>query len=211
MQNFFNKELQEITELKAEAKSAQNKLRSFFESSGVIHLLVGTDCRLIDFNRAAETFAKKYCKVNIKVGTKVSKLLHKDQLSSFMKNYNKALEGVPVRMEQEFKYGEERILWFLNYEPALDGEGNILGISYNALDITEKVANENKIVAQYYSLKAIAYIHSHHFRAPVTNIMGLMNIFKSNDYRTTKEELLMMQRAINELEVQMNSIEAHMV
>ncbi|MDR6782756.1 PAS domain-containing protein [Pedobacter africanus] len=164
MQNFLNSELQEITDLKTEARSAQNKLRSFFESSGVIHLLIGTDCRLIDFNRAAEAFAKKYCKVNIKVGTKVSRLLHKDQLSSFMQNYNKALEGIPVRMEQEFKY----------------------------------------------ALKAIAYIHSHHFRAPVTNIMGLMNIFKANGYRTTKAGLLMMQRAVNELEVQMNNIEEHM-
>ncbi|WP_310139864.1 hypothetical protein [Pedobacter africanus] len=81
-----------------------------------------------------------------------------------MQNYNKALEGIPVRMEQEFKY----------------------------------------------ALKAIAYIHSHHFRAPVTNIMGLMNIFKANGYRTTKAGLLMMQRAVNELEVQMNNIEEHM-
>lgn len=210
MQSDINNALQEITDLKTEAKSSKNKLRSFFESSSVIHLLIDTNLRLIDFNRAAANFAKKYCKVNIKVGIKASRLIHKDQLPSFMENYNKALEGIPVRMEQEFKYGEERILWFLNYGPAWDCEGNILGMSYNAVDITEKVANENKIVSQYYSLKSIAYIHSHHFRAPVTSIMGLMNIFRINGYKATKEGLLQMQSAVNELEEQMKRIETHM-
>ncbi|ACU05629.1 PAS domain-containing protein [Pedobacter heparinus] len=211
MQRDINNALQEITDLKNEAKSSKNKLRSFFESSSVIHLLIDTDLRVIDYNRAAVNFIKKHCKINIKVGTKASRLIHKDQVASFMENYVKALDGIPVRMEQEFKYGGERILWFLNYEPAWDCDGNILGMSYNAVDITEKVANENKIVAQYYSLESIAYIHSHHFRAPVTNIMGLMNIFKINGYKTTKQELLMMQRAVNELEVQMTRIENHLV
>ncbi|MNL21438.1 hypothetical protein D3C87_1427280 [compost metagenome] len=211
MQNEINNALQEITDLKSEAKNSKNKLRSFFESSSVIHLLIDTNLQLIDFNRAAVNFVKKYCKIDIQVGTKVSRFIHKDQLASFMENYVRALDGIPVRMEQEFKYGGERILWFLNYEPAWDCEGNILGMSYNAVDITEKVANENKIVSQYYSLKSIAYIHSHHFRAPVTNIMGLMNIFKINGYKSTKAGLLMMQKAVNELEIQMKRIENHIV
>ena len=197
----------EIEALKLAAQNSENKLRSFFESSSVVHLLIDTELTLIDFNRAASTFVKKSYGVDIQPGLLVTSFMHHEHLDMFMKHYATALSGVPVRTERQFGYGKVKIDWFLSYEPAWDGDGKILGMSFNAIDITEKRANETKIVSQYHSLKEIAYIQSHQLRRPVTNIMGLMNVFKADGNKISEEGMLMLQKAVAELETQMLLIE----
>jgi len=199
---------EEIASLKTAAKNSENKLRSFFESSSVIHLLIDTELTLIDFNRAAARFIKKFYGVDIQPGILVTSFMHTEHRAPFLKNYATSLSGTPVRTERQFGYGDEKIDWFLSYEPAWEADGQILGMSFNAIDITEKLANEHKIVAQYHSLKEIAYIQSHEFRRPVTNIVGLMHLFKAEGNKISEEGMLMLQKAVDELETQMQLIEA---
>jgi PAS domain S-box-containing protein len=190
----------EIVQLKMEARENEDKLRSFFDSSSVIHLFIDTNKRVIDFNKAAADFVRKHYGLEIKQGTEVSAFMHENHEAGFDKGYEIALGGVSVRTEKMLKYHDEEIYWFLTFEPAWDKEGKIIGISYNAVDISDKIANENKIVAQYNSLKNIAAIQSHQLRKPVMNIVGLMNIFEADDYTSNREGLMMMHKAILELE-----------
>lgn len=197
----------EIVALKSAARNSDNKLRSFFESSSVIHLLIDTDLRLIDFNRAAENFVQKYYGQKIHQDMMVTRFMHKDHQPGFMESYKKALNGIPCRVERIFNYDGEQIIWFLNYEPARDHDQKIIGMSFNAVDITEKVANEGKISSQYHMLKEIAYVQSHNFRKPVSNIIGLMSIFKKDGYKCSREGLKMLEKAIFQLEKEMKIIE----
>jgi len=190
----------EIVQLKSEARENEDKLRSFFDSSSVIHLFIDTNKRVIDFNRAASDFIRKHYGLELKQGTEVSSFMHENHEAGFDKGYEIALGGISVRTEKMLKYHEEEIYWFLTFEPAWDKEGKIIGVSYNAIDISDKIADENKILAQYNSLKNIAAIQSHQFRKPVMNIVGLMNIFEADNYKSSKEDLIMMQKAVVELE-----------
>ena len=190
----------EIVQLKSEARENEDKLRSFFDSSSVIHLFIDTNKRVIDFNRAASDFIRKHYGLELKQGTEVSSFMHENHEAGFDKGYDIALGGISVRTEKMLKYHEEEIFWFLTFEPAWDKEGKIIGVSYNAIDISDKIADENKILAQYNSLKNIAAIQSHQFRKPVMNIVGLMNIFEADNYKSSKEDLIMMQKAVVELE-----------
>jgi PAS domain S-box-containing protein len=190
----------EIVQLKTEARENEDKLRSFFDSSSVIHLFIDINKCVIDFNRAAADFIRKHYGLELKQGTEVSSFMHENHEAGFDKGFEIALGGISVRTEKMLTYHEEEIYWFLTFEPAWDKEGKIMGVSYNAVDISDKIANENKIVAQYNSLKTIAAIQSHQFRKPVMNIIGLMNIFEADNYTSTKEGLMMMHKAIIELE-----------
>jgi PAS domain S-box-containing protein len=198
---------EEILKLKLEIKESGDKHRSFFDSSSVIHLFIDTNKTLLDFNRAAQHFVKKYYGLEIVEGTEISSFMHDEHFAGFDRSYETALAGTPVRTEKMLTYSGEEIHWFLSYEPAWDSEGKILGVSYNAVDISEKVANEYKILEQYNSLKEIAYIQSHEFRKPVMNIIGLINIFAAEDYNSTREELIMLEHAVRELEKLMLKIE----
>lgn len=190
----------EIVQLKSEARENEDKLRSFFDSSSVIHLFIDTKKCVIDFNRAAADFTRKHYGLELKQGTEVASFMHESHEAGFDKSYEIALGGLSVRTEKMLTYHEEDIYWFLTFEPAWDKEGKIMGVSYNAVDISDKIANENKILSQYNSLKSIAAIQSHQFRKPVMNIVGLMNIFIAEDYTSNREDLMMMQKAIIELE-----------
>jgi light-regulated signal transduction histidine kinase (bacteriophytochrome) len=50
------------------------------------------------------------------------------------------------------------------------------------------------------SLKAIAFIQSHELRRPVSSILGLMSLFKEDDYRASKEDMMMLEQAVMELD-----------
>jgi light-regulated signal transduction histidine kinase (bacteriophytochrome) len=96
--------------------------------------------------------------------------------------------------------GKKKIWWNYNYAPALDAEGEIIGVSYNAINISDLKLKEQQSMAKDESLKAIAFIQSHEIRRPVSSIIGLMNLFKAQDYQSTREELMMLECAVLELD-----------
>jgi hypothetical protein len=48
---------------------------------------------------------------------------------------------------------------------------------------------------------------SHDFRRPVTNIIGLMSVFRADGYTTTQEGLYMLEKAVQDLEAQISALE----
>lgn len=59
------------------------------------------------------------------------------------------------------------------------------------------------------SLNDIAYIQSHHLRKPVANILGLINVIKSDDYKAKKDCLHKMEEAALELDEKIHAINTH--
>jgi signal transduction histidine kinase len=110
-----------------------------------------------------------------------------------------ALSGIPLKYERKVDYAAETIWWYVTFEPACNPQGEIIGASYNTIDITERKHNEKQIMTQNESLFNIAYIQSHEFRRPVASILGLMNLFKLNGYRATREALIIMEKTAKEL------------
>lgn len=190
-----------------EAKDAEIKLRSFFESSASCHLLIGRDLEVIAYNKNMYRFLKRVHQVKLYQGIKVSEILHSAYLDDFIKDYKLALSGTPVKYERFVPYANgENIWWYVTFEPGYDQDGEIIGISYNATDITEAKLYEEKILAQNESLKEIAHIQSHEFRKPVASILGFIELFKSNGYRASKEELILLEKAAGELDEKIRMI-----
>jgi len=57
------------------------------------------------------------------------------------------------------------------------------------------------------SLEQQTVYHSHDFRRPVTNIIGLMSVFKADGYTTTQEGLYMLEKAVLDLVKQIKALE----
>jgi PAS domain S-box-containing protein len=188
------------------AKETEIKLSSFFESSAACHLLIGKAMEVIVFNRNMAEFIEKYHHVILYPGITVDKILHTAYLEDFIKDYEKALSGMPVKYEREVEYAEKTIWWYVTFEPGYNSVGEIVGISYNATDITERKHNEKRILEQNSKLSTIAHIQSHELRRPVASILGFMNLFKYVGYKATKHELVMMEKAVNELDDKIKEI-----
>ncbi|MFA4870797.1 MAG: GAF domain-containing protein [Pedobacter sp.] len=205
----FESSLKILKEQFIETKSAEIKLRSFFESSNSCHLLIGKNLEILAFNKALAKFIKKVHGVDVKQGATITDYVQKSFLKEFSSNYFKALSGASVEIERELTYTKQKICWHITFEPAYNTDTEIIGVSYNATDITERLKQERKVLTQNESLREIANIQSHQLRKPVASIMGLMNLFKAEGYKATKEELQVLEKATDELDEKIKRIVTH--
>lgn len=196
----FDASLKILKEQFIKVKSSEIQLKAFFESSSSCHVLIDPDLRVMAFNKAAANAIEQFYHVKIYVGMLVTSFVHQDNKAEFVNNCEQAIQGISIQTERYLTYQGQDVWWHLAYAPAYNSDGEIIGLSYNATDISRRVEQEQKVTVQNHSLEQIAYIQSHELRRPVASIMGLMNIFKAEDYTTSKEELQMMEKAVEELD-----------
>lgn len=196
----FDATLQVLKELYLEARTSEIELRSFFESSIDCHLLLGKEFEILAFNKAWESYAKVSYGLTLKRGELMSKYLHPQNVDLFYQDYTEALTGTAVLAQRKLMHGQEHIWRIIRFEPAFDGIGNIIGVSVNSTDVTQKIENEQTVLAQSESLKEIAFIQSHELRRPVASILGLMNILKMDGHTNSIKELELMDSAVKELD-----------
>lgn len=83
----------------------------------------------------------------------------------------------------------------------------VIGVSYNATDITERIRQEKLVYAQNESLRKIAFIQSHELRRPVSSILGLVELIRSEpDPMNFSEDLDMLDAAARELDGKIREI-----
>jgi PAS domain-containing protein len=206
----FDVSLNVLKEQLMKAKDTEIKLRSFFESSNGCHLLLDKNLEVLAFNKASSEFIEKHYQGKLKIGTLVTDFIHHEHLPTFIINCNAAISGFPVELEIPLTYANgQRYWWAISYEPAYNPDGEIIGVSYNATDITRRIEQEQKVWAQNESLRHIAYIQSHEIRRPVASILGLVNVFEAEDFKATRSELLMLKEAAQELDEKIRRIVGH--
>lgn len=169
-------------------KKAEMTQRSFFESAPNFHVLLGKNGQVLDFNKVAYTFVKKVQGLKMTRGTQFISFLAPDFVSKFMEGYNIALNGGTAFEEGSTDYGAHGIIyWEASFETARDPDNEIIGISYIIRDVSDRKIKEQKIIAQNKSLLKIAHVQAHEFRAPLTSILGMMDLIKAEEYNAPKE------------------------
>lgn len=190
----------------SEAKDSEMKLQSFFKSTGTCHLLIGINMEVIAYNKNVAQFLETKHNVKLYTGINITEILNGQQLQDFIVEYTKALTGIAVLYERRMEYDDEVIWWYIAMEPGFNTDGEIIGISYNATNITERKLHEQEMIKKNERLMEIAHIQSHELRRPVASILGLIELFKFNDYLSTKEEIIMLERAGNDLDNKIRAI-----
>jgi PAS domain S-box-containing protein len=180
---------------------ANIRLRSFFESSTNFQVLLGKNGEIIDFNKTAYNFIKSVHKAKLLRGDQLVKYLAPDFVSTFLRMYSRALDGHKGFVEGSTDYDELGVIWWeAAFETARNEDNKIIGVSYLIRNVTERKLKEQKIIVQNASLVKIAHIQAHDFRAPLTSIMGLMNLIKEENYVAPKEYLELLEQAVQTLD-----------
>lgn len=191
----------EVEQHKNALKKAEIKLRSFFESSQNFHVLLGKNGEVIDYNKMAYIFLKNLHKVKITRGSKFVSFLAPDLVDKFNDGFRSALKGQKAFIEGNTDYGLHGVIyWEASFETARDASSKIIGISYVIRDVTDRKIKELKIIDQNKSLLKIAHVQAHEFRAPLTSIIGMMNLIEADDYNAPKEYLEILGKAVNTLD-----------
>lgn len=203
----FNTMAEQLKTTVARLQESQTMLRSFFESTRTCHVLMDTALNAITFNKAAADFGRKYYRIELAQGTPVQKWVHPDRLTGFVKSCKAAMGGALVELETPVSYDNGETLWWsLVFEAARNPAGEVIGVSYHATDITQRICQQKEINAQHDSLERIAYIQSHEMRRPVASIIGLVDLLEQDDATANSQELPMLKKAVQELDEKIKMI-----
>lgn len=149
----------DVTHIRTTEKQLEQNnalLRAVFESSIQAKILVDKAFNIIDFNTEAENRLVKYqIDKKLDVGNPlIDYVFHKD---FFIDNLKKALTGTKVTAEQQITFGKEsQEVWvFTAYVPISDAKGEIIGVSFSSLDITEAKLSQKKLEESQALLEAV--------------------------------------------------------
>lgn len=138
--------------------------------------------------------------LEIQIGSPVVDFIGEPYMEHFLSNFTAALEGKSIMLEQELSHGDQQIWWQFNYNPAYDNGGNIIGISYNATDITSLKKSQQLTQERDRALDHIALVQSHEIRRPVSSIIGITELLKEHTYTKEMEEVHILELAVGELD-----------
>lgn len=128
------KELMEKNRVLAESHAILNSVVN--SPKDVLIFALDTDLKLIEFNKSFQQKVKKYWEIDLQKGMNLLDIISSEQERNGFKTISaKVLSGQSFRTIQTNKFNET---FEFNYNPIIDDEGNVIGISSYQTDITEQ-------------------------------------------------------------------------
>ena len=164
-------------------------LGSLFQSSTIGYLMLDTHMRIIAYNKMMKKWVLDETGYNLQEGLKYTDLLSGERKRRASAAFVRALNGERIEYEAEGNDVDLYKYWFyININPMLQNEKNIIGLSITCLDITEKKKAEielqktsTDVIQRNKDLEQFAYIVSHNLRAPLSNILGAATVLQYKD------------------------------
>lgn len=134
--------LEDITERK-QAQEALEKseanLRAIFDNSLQAFLLIDRNYEIQAFNRVVNELTKAVTGREMAEGVSILEYIPRRGLNQFKENMSRAFNGETVALEFDVKLLDDSDRWLeINYNPVFDHEGQVIGVCYSSLDITER-------------------------------------------------------------------------
>ncbi|TAE50690.1 MAG: hypothetical protein EAZ89_11540, partial [Bacteroidetes bacterium] len=159
-----------------------NKFKALLNSSPDINLYIDTQGKILGFNRMAAGLAKRFGQLTLAEGDdflEYAQLFFPGRIAEAAQSFRDACEGNIIKKEICAKYPLYPDVWLkVRYIPMRNGQEQIIGISFSAIDITREKNAEMHLVQQNTTLRNIAWLHAHQLRHPVANILGLAEILQ---------------------------------
>lgn len=176
-------------------KESEQLYNDLFElSPQPIFVIDAATLQILDVNQACEKLYefKKEELVNQSIKT-----IFKDEESIFDNHQT-------IITQTHQKKNKEKIIAEVKYNKIIHNNKEAIIIVSN--DITKSIEHLNKIENQNEKLKDIAWIQSHIVRAPLTNILGLIQLINETESVKDKELLLHLNQSVQELDNSINEI-----
>lgn len=199
--------LKMLTQEIKKVQDSELKLKCVFQNSPTSHILIDLDMKVLTFNKAAADFIYKVNNTEIKEEEKITSFLSEQGKDLFEKYFMIAAGGRRVCIEQKFEYDSigER-WWSVSFNPAYNHKGEIIGVTCDSVDITERIKYRQNILSQNEALKEIAQIQSHDMRQPVANLVELTDLMNDCEDENFGKNLEYMKQEVHKLDERIHHI-----
>lgn len=174
------------------------KLKAILDSTTDVNILIGTNLKILNFNRTAITLAQEYLNAELKEGEDFLQYVMPELKTSFIHNFKQTISGEKLTTERPVSFPNGDVMWFqFLYYPVYSETGDMLGVAMNITNIDGRKKAEMKLLQQYDKMREIAYLQSHEARAPLSNILGLINVLMLYTEKTEDTEMIQILEHLN--------------
>jgi len=174
------------------------KLKAILDSTTDVNIMISPDMRILNYNRTAGMLAVDYFKATLHVGANFMHYVMPELRESFQENFNRALSGEKLTTERPVVLPNGDAMWFqFLYYPVYSEKGDMMGVAMNITNIDGRKKAEMKLLQQYDKMREIAYLQSHEARAPLSNILGLINVLTLYTEKTNDPDILQVLEHLN--------------
>lgn len=124
---------------------SESELNAFFNSSGSILVLFDKDFKVTAFNNKAQEIVEDVLHASIQIGQPVFNMVPNEAKEIFKHFATEALEGNSSE-NREAKLPGHDSWWNMRYSPIYNGFGEIIGASFTAIDISDRIKKELQLV-----------------------------------------------------------------
>lgn len=124
---------------------SESELHAFFNSSGSIFILFDTDFNVTAFNNKAQLIVEKLLHSSIQIGEPVYNIFPIEAKETVKHFASEALAGRATENREAQLPGHDS-WWNMRYLSIKNGFGEIIGASFTAIDITDRIKKELLLV-----------------------------------------------------------------
>jgi hypothetical protein len=193
--------------------SQSNNIQLLQESMYESNIILNDKYELKYFNKKAKEQIFNIYGKRLVIDEDFRKFLDEKSKVIFINSSKKCLRGGTVRIEERFFFEKENNFnWLqINIKGHFNENGKFLGISIGitCIDIIKKIEILKKNYAN--NLDEIAWKSSHILRAPIANMMGILNIMSEEEIQISDEEKNELYKNLSEELVKLDQVVKEMV
>jgi signal transduction histidine kinase len=170
-------------------RRSDKTLQAIYDSTRSIRFIIFPDYTVLCFNKKTRDKFFSLFGIEIAIGMNISNYLkNKFFTENLDVHFQKSFNGEYVDAENLIEEENEKEWYKLDFQPLILDEKTI-AVSVSIRNINDKKKREIKIQEQNTLLKDIAFTISHHVRAPVANILGLMSLMDKSGLSKKNKEI----------------------
>ncbi|GAB4396207.1 MAG: hypothetical protein OHK0053_09700 [Microscillaceae bacterium] len=123
-------------------RRSEASLKSIFDAAAESFILISKDFKILQFNRAAQEIIKANFGQEVKIGDDIFDYGDPNTFMDFRRKVARAWQGDKVFSEREINVNGRKYWFEVQYLPAYDENGEIMGVAFVSLDITQRKEDE---------------------------------------------------------------------
>jgi PAS domain S-box-containing protein len=181
----------ELLQSEEDLRESRQKLQAIIDSTSDANIFADNDYKIVSFNKTAEKYAKIFYQRNLEIGNDFSNYIMPANLTDFKLLFDQARHGETIVREAPIHFPNGTVLWLsLEFHPVKNEQKEIMGVSVNLADVSQRKTAELNLAAQNKELRQIAWMQSHEMRRLVANIIGLISLLEKERLNPENQEII---------------------